>query len=111
MLVSSKTNLRPAGVCFDKVGEWQDAGNRVKIILLEYPRHLFFDLLEHIGNRDPGFPDIIIACSTGKCDRLEVHTPDHGYVTRGKTDDVADLVIISAPDNGRDKDNAEPDPL
>ena len=111
VLVGREADLRLARVSLDKVREWQDAGNRVKIILPEYARHLFLDLFEHIGDGDPGFPDILIACSTGECNRLEVHAPDHGYITGSKADDITELVIIAAPDDGRDENNTEPDPF
>ena len=89
MLVGSEPDLGLAGICFNKIREREDTGNRIEIILFKDTRHLLFDLFEHIGNGDTGFFDILIACCTGKCDRLEIDTPDDGDIIGSKPDDIA----------------------
>ena len=108
VLVGGKSYLRPARIGLHEIREWKDARDRVEVVLSENPVHLALDPGEDIGNGDPGFLEVFIAGSAGKCDRLEVHPSHESDILNGKPDDIPQLMIIPSPDNRRHKHSSEP---
>ena len=108
VLVGGEPDLRPPGVGLDQVGEREDAGERVEIVLPEDAAHLLLDIPEDIGDGDPAFLEVVIARCAGKSDRLEVHTAYNRDMVYGKLDDIAELVVVPPADHCRHEHDPEP---
>ena len=91
----------------EQLGERRDAGERKPVLVGVGDAGLLLDGVGEIGEREALGFELVLGDAAGEGHRLEADAAGAFDVLQREPDDVADLVIVQAFDDGGDEDDLE----